>query len=281
MNNNEKLGIKDLLSELDQEIVFSLAATATKKAVVPTTVLEAIDAVILHSDSAMWLLNRKKLTRANLFQYLNGKRVEISGQAEKHAIAERIIKLWNDSAKTQITSANDCVTMECHAAAESSPQTEKMGITFAQWFYGILLNISNRTPGPSIADQFWTDSKLTITLNHSGAADRSEAFGSEEAEKLFKQLLVQHNLILNPNLSDGGVGEKQNAHGLVVIAVCGVCYVNGNCSGIFEQAFGMVRDPAAEFRWRIKWSDLRVTQAVVNNVPCISDLPELLSICNN
>ena len=39
MNNNEKLGIKDLLSELDEEIVFSLAATATKKAVVPTTVL--------------------------------------------------------------------------------------------------------------------------------------------------------------------------------------------------------------------------------------------------
>ena len=96
-----------------------------------------------------------------------------------------------------------------------------------------------------------------------------------------KQLLVQHNLILNPNLSDEGIREKENAHGLVVIAVCGTSYINGNISGIFEQAFGMVRDPSADFRWKIEWSELRITQAVVNNMPCIIDLPELLSICKN
>ena len=39
MNQKEKLGIKDLLSGMDEEIVFSLAATTTKKAVVPTSMM--------------------------------------------------------------------------------------------------------------------------------------------------------------------------------------------------------------------------------------------------
>lgn len=37
MNNYEKLGISELLSGLDEEVVYSLAATATKRAVVATT----------------------------------------------------------------------------------------------------------------------------------------------------------------------------------------------------------------------------------------------------
>ena len=144
---------------------------------------EAIDAVILHSESAMWLLNRKKLTRATLFQYLNAKKVTINGQADKYVISERIVKLWNESpesSEVQHTAAEEIVTMECIEAAEPSPQTEKMGITFAQWFYGILLSISNQKPGLSLADQFWSDSRLTITINHSGVLDRKETFGSQE-----------------------------------------------------------------------------------------------------
>jgi len=61
LNDNEKLGIRDLLSRLDEEIVYSLASTATKKALVLTSISEAVDAIILHSESAMWLLNRKKI----------------------------------------------------------------------------------------------------------------------------------------------------------------------------------------------------------------------------
>ena len=136
----------------------------------------------------MWLLNRKKLTRNTLFQYLNSKKVTINGQADKYAVAERIVKLWNESTKSheaQISSIGECVTMECSEPVGPSSQPEKMGITFAQWFYGILLSISNRTSGLSLADQFWKDSKLAVSLNHSGTTDRREAFGSEEVQSTY------------------------------------------------------------------------------------------------
>jgi len=222
------------------------------------------------------------LTRALLFQYVNARQVPISGQADKLMISDMIIKLWNGTANvSSVAGSNNAATIECREVTEPARESDAMGMKFAQWFYGIILNVSNGTPGPSVADQFWRDARLSITVNHSGNSDRKETFGSNEVENLLKELLIQHSFILNPNLTDGGVKEKQNQYGLVIIAVCGTLYLNGNCSGIFEQAFGMVRDPSVEFRWRIKWSDLRITEATVNKVPCVTDLPELLSICEN
>ena len=97
---------------------------------------------------------------------------------------------------------------------------------------------------------------------------------------MFKELILQYGLILNPNLTRDGVLEKQNAYGFVVIAVCGTFYQQGVCGGIFEQAFGLLRDPAAEFRWKVKWSDLRITRIAVSQVPCVRDLPELQAVCD-
>lgn len=68
---------------------------------------------------------------------------------------------------------------------------------------------------------------------------------------------------------------------MVVIGVCGTAHQFENCSGIFEQVFGLIQDPAVEFHWRVKWSELRITQVAVNRLPCLRDLPELQAICDN
>ena len=129
----------------------------------------------------MWLLNRKKLTRALLFQYVNARQVPISGQADKLMISDMIIKLWNGTANvSSVAGSNNAATIECREVTEPARESDAMGMKFAQWFYGIILNVSNGTPGPSVADQFWRDARLSITVNHSGNSDRKETFGSNE-----------------------------------------------------------------------------------------------------
>lgn len=102
-----------------------------------------------------------------------------------------------------------------------------------------------------------------------------------QTSALFHVLLCQHSLLLNPNLSCEGIREKKSPHGFTVIGVCGTVHREGNCSGIFEQVFGLLQDPAANFSWRIKWSELRITQAAVSRLPCVNDLPELQAICDS
>ena len=202
LTDNEKIGIRDLLSRLDEDVVYSLADTATKKALALTSLtgiftipsfqthdnefliklwfLEAVDAIILHCESASWLLNRKKLTRNALFQYLNARGVPISGQADKYSIVERILNLWND-----VAHASQAVYTHKSICNNESKvvETEQMGLTFAQWFYGILLSVSKRELCPSIADQFWVDSRLNVTFSHSGKIDSKECLGSEAVYK--------------------------------------------------------------------------------------------------
>ena len=98
---------------------------------------------------------------------------------------------------------------------------------------------------------------------------------------LLQILLCQHGFLLNPNLSLNGIRERKNPHGMVVVGVCGTAHQYDNCSGIFEQVFGLLQDPNADFHWKIKWSELRITQAAVNRLPCVNDLPELQAICDN
>lgn len=56
--------------------------------------LDALEAVLLHSESARWLLNRKKLTRQILFEYLHLHKVVVSGQAEKIVLVDHVLDFW-------------------------------------------------------------------------------------------------------------------------------------------------------------------------------------------
>jgi Domain of unknown function (DUF4518) len=71
-----------------------------------------------------------------------------------------------------------------------------------------------------------------------------------------------------------------NRYGFVVIAVCGTSHQQGNCEGIFEQAFGLLQDPSAQCSWKIKWTELRISRMSVRQPPSVSDLPELMAICD-
>ena len=137
---------------------------------------DAIDAIILHSESAYWLLNRKKLTRALLFEYLNARKIPVSGQAEKSALITQTIELWNS--EPQHISAVVSPTTPC-SSQQDSP-TPEMGLKFTQWFYEMLYSIHKQSATTKLSEQFWRDARLKITLNSSDATDCQEAIGAEE-----------------------------------------------------------------------------------------------------
>ena len=80
----------------------------------------------------------------------------------------------------------------------------------------------------------------------------------------------------------------------VLIAVAGTVHKNKACLGIFENLFCLLRDPGmllkdnnnefpsnkffkigVDFKWRIRWAELRITQMMVHQMPGVSDLPDL------
>lgn len=204
----EVTGIKDLLSRLEDEVVYSLADTATKRALAfpsvngiflndvtnvndaPSVritiyvcyrmVLDAVNAILLHCESANWLLNRKKMTRAILFEYLNSKRIPISGQAEKSTIVSRILELWGTEAPQESPVVVMSAISVNHNQDTPSPVPE-MGLKFTQWFYEILLAVHKQSaPVSKLAEQFWKDVRLKITFNSPGVTNDQEVLGSDE-----------------------------------------------------------------------------------------------------
>lgn len=154
-------------------------------------VTDAIDAIILHSESANWLLNRKKLTRAILFEYLNSKKIPISGQAEKSSIISRIQELWASLSVPQSEDVSDIQPISSQeSCVEIHSMVPEMGLKFAQWFYEILLAFHKQTAAElKLSEQFWRDSCLKITLNSSGTITCQEALGSDEVGR-FKNVIL-------------------------------------------------------------------------------------------
>ena len=77
----------------------SLAQTVTSKQLVPETSSEAISMIILHTEraAAAELLDRKKITKELMFEYLHFKRVPIESKAGKIKHALRVLKLWGSA----------------------------------------------------------------------------------------------------------------------------------------------------------------------------------------
>uniref|UniRef100_A0A8B9RP94 Chromosome 3 open reading frame 38 n=1 Tax=Astyanax mexicanus TaxID=7994 RepID=A0A8B9RP94_ASTMX len=65
-------------------------------------------------------------------------------------------------------------------------------------------------------------------------------------------------LIFCPNLEQSGLKCLSTPHGLVLVAVAGTIHRENLCLGIFEQVFGLIRDPLEGNRWKMKYVHLKI-----------------------
>ena len=134
-------------------------------------------------------------------------------------------------------------------------QGQELAIQFATWFYKLLetLVLPATDWGPQ---HFWNDVKLTIQYSEQNQSQELTIEGSQLVSDKLQSMIIVDQLYFNPNISDDSVKSRQDPHGLVVVIVCGTVHRKQNYLGIFEQSFGLIRDPTQENNWKIKFSKL-------------------------
>ena len=171
---------------------------------------------------------------------------------------------------TNDQTANDDTTQnEGHSSITESKEdqeisvgseTQDLAVHFSSWFYKLLDSLANATPGVNTIDwgpqHFWQDAKLTVQCNEPSGLQETTVEGADLVSEKFLSMVVVDQLYFNPNISNESVQGQQNPHGLVLVMVCGTVHRQKQYLGVFEQSFGLIRDPSEENNWKIKFSKL-------------------------
>ncbi|XP_075053149.1 uncharacterized protein LOC142139444 isoform X2 [Mixophyes fleayi] len=92
----EREGCRQILMLLTTADLFSLVVTVTKKTTMVHTSEEAIYVILQHSQSATELLNRRKVYRDTIYQYLNNEGVCLQKNNTKSDLMQKAIKHWRE-----------------------------------------------------------------------------------------------------------------------------------------------------------------------------------------
>ncbi|XP_055501018.1 uncharacterized protein C3orf38 homolog [Leucoraja erinacea] len=157
---------------------------------------------------------------------------------------------------------------------------------FCKWFFH-LLNSQNPSFGQQAEawgpQHFWDDAMLHFT--HCVREIQTEQHQSSAIVSLrLLSLVKDEQLLFNPNISHSGMRSATSPHGVVAIAVAGTVHKEGQCLGIFEQVFGLIRSGVYGNNWKIRFVKLQVKafngqQQIVQ--PSVSvQMPELQAYLN-
>lgn len=135
---------------------------------------------------------------------------------------------------------------------------QELASNFIPWFYKILnsFNTASNSASQEWGPQhFWNDAKSSI-LMLSGGQVLDECQGSLAVSDKLRELVCKEKLLFNANVA--GARGQIDAYGLVKISVGGTVHRFSNCLGVFEQSFGLIRDPQLQNNWKIKFTDLKL-----------------------
>jgi len=159
------------------------------------------------------------------------------------------------------------------AASLSEVQCQEMAVSFVRWFYHLLNTSVDSDCAEWNSSHFWPDASARVSLL-SQAGELRECLevvnNSEDTSRMLVNVFRNHKLKCNPNLCEEGVRGKLSAHGLVMVLACGTLHNQNTVCGVFEQVFGLVRDPGAENNWKIKQTEARLVGGQVETVPSVA-----------
>ncbi|KAJ1532004.1 hypothetical protein ONE63_000638 [Megalurothrips usitatus] len=89
LTENEQAFIRDFLELMNDDGVRALASTITRRMVKADSRRACVDAIILHSSSLDEFLKRQKVTKENLFKYLNERKISVPN-TDKAALENQI-----------------------------------------------------------------------------------------------------------------------------------------------------------------------------------------------
>lgn len=277
LSDREKEGCKTILNKLPQKDLLTLTDTVTNRVVTPENTQEAVDAIITYSHTAGQLLRRKKVKREHIYQYLAENGVVEPGSSDKPTLIRRLLLYWgssqedsdneneNESEKLadnaeelRTTSSNPSGTVSCNSSFDTNVNGQQLAEYFIPWFYKILNSFNTSTDETSREwgpQHFWADARGSVLMVSDGQV-HNECQGALAVSEKFRELVCKEKLLFNANV--GGAKGQIDAYGLVKISVGGTVHRFSSCLGIFEQSFGLIRDPQMQNNWKIKFTDLKL-----------------------
>lgn len=270
LTNKEKEGCKTILTKLTEQDLLTLTDTVTNRIVSPENAREAMEAILSFSHTASQLLRRKKVKRDHIYQYLAENGIIEPTSSDKPTLIRRALLFWGSAQEDSDVENDDQGEnlSEC-ASLHSSPNVpvsssaknvdgQELASSFIPWFYKILNSFNTASDSASQEwgpQHFWNDAKSSI-LMLSGGEVLDECQGSLAVSDKLRELVCKEKLLFNANLA--GARGQIDAYGLVKISVGGTVHRFSNCLGVFEQSFGLIRDPQLQNNWKIKFTDLKL-----------------------
>ena len=147
---------------------------------------------------------------------------------------------------------------------QKETEAQTISLSFVSWFYQMVNAIltgkvqsavSNSTWGPN---HFWNDAKLILHIERPDGIMKDESEGSSLVSERLLAVVIQFRIYFNPNMNSQGIRGEMNCHGLLAVKAAGTLHNDSNVIGLFEQVFGLVRDPQEEGNWKIKNTELRL-----------------------
>lgn len=282
LTEKEKTGIRMILKHLSDYEMRSLAETITHKMIHFESIDEGIEAVIQYAENAIDVLRRKKVKKEYIFQYLHQVGCIAPANADKKVIVKAALNYWETKDIQQLqlvameedamiceegeTTSSPVIANQQQTSTQQTAEVQEMAQQFVRWFYPILNN--GHLSNPNAEDDFgphhfWRDCQLKIhTPQYENLVE-----GSVAVTEKFLSLIRQHQLYFNPFDAQQGVRSLLEPHGLVVVMVGGGLHHGDHCIGVYEQTFGLIRDPAAGNNWKIKFTELRLNSKELDLSP--------------
>jgi hypothetical protein len=152
-------------------------------------------------------------------------------------LIKQIIEFWNNGSPSIAANVSPPTLL---------PSINQLSHQFTEWFYTSWNNLTTFT-----GDHFFPDCQLTLTHEN-----QRQIFGSYYVCDILRSYVVNQDLRFSPNLTSNKAEESK--HGLVLVQVHGTIHQRGTCIGIFDQAFGLVRDPTHSNNYLIKFCFLNM-----------------------
>lgn len=233
-------------------------------------VTDALEIVLTHSKGVHSILNRKAITREVLFKYLHEHQVQVFENFTKLLLIERIIEYWSG------TKPVDHNVDLNESVPSNNKQTEHFPINlmsreFSNWFF------QNYNEDRLKLDDFWSDCTTSIRIVAGDINDTSST-GNNESLDMLTNLRRQLNIVFNPNLCHEGVQGRIDPHGLIVLMCCGTIHTPSHCVGLYETAFGLMKDPYNANNWRIKYLKLLIRSGSGEIKPKLTECDSLRQI---
>ncbi|KAJ7376584.1 hypothetical protein OS493_033745 [Desmophyllum pertusum] len=275
LSEQEKEGCKNILNKLPRQDLINLTDTVTNRVVSPENASEAVNAILTYSHTASQLLRRKKVKREHIYQYLAENGVIEPVASDKPSLIRKVLLYWG-STQEDSDDENDTTENLGEPTTEASKPTgtissnvnapsldrnvdgQQLAEYFVPWFYKILnsFNTSPDNASPEWGPQhFWADAKGSVLMVSDGHM-LDECQGSLVVSEKLRELVCKERLLFNANVN--GAKGQIDAYGLVKISVGGTVHRFSDCLGIFEQSFGLIRDPQMQNNWKIKFTELKL-----------------------